>query len=205
MGTRNITRVILDGKVKVNQYCQWDGYPTGRGAEVLEFMRDVIKGGSLDVFKDAVASSELVKTTEEDAFYTGAPVKNDVWSKAEKLFPYGPDYTQVCDAIRKNELTVEEAKYLIVASRDNGNSVLKFLLRYATGGMTFYTTDYLSGITDMLDWQIEGMFTINLDERYVDVDWHGVVERVTFDSLVEMTSETIERVMNHLERGTEDE
>ena len=37
MGTRNMTFVVLGGDIKVAQYCQWDGYPTGQGATILEF------------------------------------------------------------------------------------------------------------------------------------------------------------------------
>jgi hypothetical protein len=39
MGTRNLTRVICDGKTKVAQYGQWDGYPEGQGKTVLNFLR----------------------------------------------------------------------------------------------------------------------------------------------------------------------
>jgi hypothetical protein len=40
MGTRNLTMVFADGKYKLAQYCQWDGYPEGQGETVLEFARD---------------------------------------------------------------------------------------------------------------------------------------------------------------------
>jgi hypothetical protein len=39
MGTRNLTIVKLDGKVKIAQYCQWDGYPTGQGKTIAEFIQ----------------------------------------------------------------------------------------------------------------------------------------------------------------------
>jgi hypothetical protein len=38
MGTRNLTCVVKDGKFKVAQYCQWDGYPDGQGRTVAEFI-----------------------------------------------------------------------------------------------------------------------------------------------------------------------
>jgi hypothetical protein len=38
MGTRNLIAVQLDGEYRVAQYGQWDGYPSGQGAEVLEFL-----------------------------------------------------------------------------------------------------------------------------------------------------------------------
>lgn len=38
MGTRNLTAVFHDGKFKVCQYGQWDGYPSVQGATVLNFL-----------------------------------------------------------------------------------------------------------------------------------------------------------------------
>lgn len=38
MGTRNLTIVKLNGKIKVAQYGQWDGYPTGQGNTIAEFL-----------------------------------------------------------------------------------------------------------------------------------------------------------------------
>jgi len=41
MGTRNLTMVINhDGETKVAQYGQWDGYPSGVGLGVLNFLKD---------------------------------------------------------------------------------------------------------------------------------------------------------------------
>ncbi len=41
MGTRNLTMVIdHEGETKVAQYGQWDGYPSGVGAGVLEFIKN---------------------------------------------------------------------------------------------------------------------------------------------------------------------
>lgn len=41
MGTRNLTMVIdQNGNKKIAQYGQWDGYPSGQGATVLNFFRD---------------------------------------------------------------------------------------------------------------------------------------------------------------------
>lgn len=38
MGTRNLTAVVLDGQYRVAQYGQFDGYPSGVGQEILEFL-----------------------------------------------------------------------------------------------------------------------------------------------------------------------
>ncbi|MDD4211686.1 MAG: hypothetical protein PHC46_04830 [Clostridia bacterium] len=41
MGTRNLTMVINKAsELKVAQYGQWDGYPSGNGIEILEFCRN---------------------------------------------------------------------------------------------------------------------------------------------------------------------
>lgn len=39
MGTRNLIVAVKDGKVKVAQYCQWDGYFTGQGEDIASFIR----------------------------------------------------------------------------------------------------------------------------------------------------------------------
>lgn len=38
MGTRNLTIVFMDGKYRVAQYGQWDGYPEGQGLTCLRFL-----------------------------------------------------------------------------------------------------------------------------------------------------------------------
>jgi len=59
VGTRNLTIVVVDGKTKVSQYGQWDGYPDGNGVQVLEFLRNV----DLSSFKD---QSKLVHSLTGD-------------------------------------------------------------------------------------------------------------------------------------------
>lgn len=41
MGTRHNITVTIDKKKKVSQYGQWDGYPTGQGEAIAEFLRNV--------------------------------------------------------------------------------------------------------------------------------------------------------------------
>ncbi len=38
MGTRNLIALFHEGKYKVAQYGQWDGYPEGQGVDVLAFL-----------------------------------------------------------------------------------------------------------------------------------------------------------------------
>lgn len=61
MGTRNLTMVIANGKTKVAQYGQWDGYPSGQGATALNFL----KSANLNEFKGKVSECRFI--TEEEA------------------------------------------------------------------------------------------------------------------------------------------
>lgn len=40
MGTRNLTMVQSGNEIKVAQYGQWDGYPSGQGVTILNFCRE---------------------------------------------------------------------------------------------------------------------------------------------------------------------
>jgi hypothetical protein len=51
---------VLDGKFKVAQYGQFDGYPSGQGKTALEIMRKILKENQLERFKEKVrALSQL--------------------------------------------------------------------------------------------------------------------------------------------------
>lgn len=60
MGTRHMVGVVLDGDFKVAQYGQWDGYPSGVGADIVTFCKDV----DYETFKDKLRSVRFC--TDED-------------------------------------------------------------------------------------------------------------------------------------------
>lgn len=60
MGTRNLTMVIKGEKTRVAQYGQWDGYPEGQGATILNFL----KTNDLNRFSEQLENVRF--TTEED-------------------------------------------------------------------------------------------------------------------------------------------
>lgn len=40
MGTRNVTIVRFGGETRLSQYCQWDGYPSGQGKTLYDFISE---------------------------------------------------------------------------------------------------------------------------------------------------------------------
>jgi hypothetical protein len=59
--------VKLDGELKVAQYGQWDGYPTGQGATIQEFLQKV----DLEDFKKKVAKLGVWTDKEVDEIVQG--------------------------------------------------------------------------------------------------------------------------------------
>lgn len=74
MGTRNLTIVHHEGTYKVAQYGQWDGYPGGQGATILEFMRE-----KFDRDKFIAGLNRAIYPTNEDMkrFYAEAGADPD--------------------------------------------------------------------------------------------------------------------------------
>lgn len=65
MGTRNLTLVQLNGAYKIAQYGQWDGYPSGNGLIVLNFLRN----HDIERFCDKVKHAHLVTEDELVAYW----------------------------------------------------------------------------------------------------------------------------------------
>ena len=61
MGTRNLTCVVLNGEMKVAQYGQWDGYLSGQGKTVIDF---IAKKMNLKRFKQAVSECRWATAKE---------------------------------------------------------------------------------------------------------------------------------------------
>jgi hypothetical protein len=93
MGTRHLICVVLDGKFKVAQYGQWDGYPDGQGKDVVDFIKNKMKlrqfkknlralteitnekriGYWKEVGVDIVASDGMVTMDKSELFKTKYP------------------------------------------------------------------------------------------------------------------------------------
>lgn len=76
MGTRNLTCVLQNGEFKVAQYCQWDGYPTGQGKIIVDFLKS-----GFDKEKFVKELNKILWITEEEhkKFWKEAGSKGDGW------------------------------------------------------------------------------------------------------------------------------
>lgn len=90
MGTRNSTLIQVNGEYKVAQYCQWDGYPSGEGAGILESLKEL----NLQKLKENVSSLGSVSDEElrelwkslgaDDSGFVGL----DIAQKFKETYPH---------------------------------------------------------------------------------------------------------------------
>lgn len=120
MGTRHLTMVVLNKKIKVAQYGQWDGYLSGQGENIFKFIYKnlsapnsvkLITGGknpNLEKFKKII--SKCTWATKEEL--------ENAWNKHSK---------------NKDGMGMEEytsySKEFPQFSRDTGSTILQLLLK----------------------------------------------------------------------------
>jgi len=69
MGTRHLICCVIDGEYKVAQYGQWDGYPSGQGVRVLNFLKNRIDCGpfgTMELFKEKLRTITEISNDEID-------------------------------------------------------------------------------------------------------------------------------------------
>lgn len=65
MGTRHLITIVKDGEFKLAQYGQWDGYPSGQGADILKFLTE----GDVEALRRNIDKLYFVTDEEVDAFF----------------------------------------------------------------------------------------------------------------------------------------
>jgi len=79
MGTRHLIVAIVDGKHKLAQYGQWDGYPSGVGIDVLKKLVNFTTDSSLmDKFIDNLRQTEFVPEDFEGTIREYPQMSRDV-------------------------------------------------------------------------------------------------------------------------------
>jgi hypothetical protein len=147
MGTRSLIVVRVNNKVKVAQYCQWDGYPTGQGKDIAKFLRKVARKEKLDLFKKKVSSTKWVSDKYIESLYVHEGADGVGYGSYE---------------------AVNAANYLYPEfSRDTGAGVLDLVYRH---GVDKLYNSY-SFLKDSLF--CEYAYDINLDKKTVSVYMGG--------------------------------
>lgn len=65
MGTRHLIAAVADGAMKLAQYGQWDGYPSGQGIDILRFLRT----SDLNAFREGLRLCRFGTDAEIAAAY----------------------------------------------------------------------------------------------------------------------------------------
>lgn len=83
MGTRHLQTVIdKDGNMKLSQYGQWDGYPSGQGLDILRFLLL----GNLEKYEKNLSKIHLINEQEQKQYYF---LSRDCGSRIHKLIELG--------------------------------------------------------------------------------------------------------------------
>ena len=141
MGTRHLICVVSDNQYRIAQYGQWDGYPEGQGAAILEFLKSPM-------------AKQLKNNLERCSWIT-----NDEYNKLWKEF--GADATQPyidCDVYQSFS-----EKYPQL-SRDTGAKILK-IAAGATGEMKLQNSLDFSQDSLFCEWA----YVIDFDKNTFEV------------------------------------
>ncbi|NCU39886.1 hypothetical protein EOL99_03265 [Candidatus Falkowbacteria bacterium] len=154
MGTRNLLRIVVDGEEKVSQYCQWDGYPTGQGANIVRFIE-----GFLDPLNNREELEKFTNNVRKLKKYT-EKARLKVFEEAESQPAGENDYNN--KYIKQNFPELH---------RDTGYKLL-YILMYGNLKKVDITDDFFG---------IEWIYTINLDNKTLTVDNKSFQGAVAFD------------------------
>lgn len=181
MGTRNITSVILDGKQRVCQYCQWDGYPTWAGARILEFLKDC----DFEQFKKALENTKINVVDYENAkTYTGSTkniqdISNMVSEIRYKLRKENPDgeYPSNEDALKEllenGTINEQQAEEFYVSTRDTGCAILPYIYNRSLDMSMLELYAMTHEFDGEYSWDIQGVYILNLDKMTLDMTYNG--------------------------------
>lgn len=178
MGTRNITTVKVNKRNRVVQYGQWDGYPTGQGVTIANFLKNL----KLKDFKKKVL--ELEKYTNEEI--------EEIWTKAGAT----PGSNSVSINIANK---VEESNPEL--SRNTGADILNLI---QSGSVKKVSLDR----GQLKKSWIEFLYEINLDLKRVRVSLNGgrsFVKSIPFSKFTSNFMPTLEKQLSELKYGRDEE
>lgn len=142
MGTRNLTCVQVNDKIKVAKYCQWDGYPSGQGKTIINF---ILNDFDKDVFLKKLRFVRKITDKEmKDAYISVGIDPKSEWINLEQANRFKEAYP-----------------YL---DRDMGGDILLFIQNLDDKIALSYDKDFaLDGL--FCEW----CWVLNLDKDSLDV------------------------------------
>lgn len=149
MGTRHLTVIVKDNKIKLSQYGQWDGYFNGQGENFVKLVREYLQNEySLAQFKENI---DLLKQVDDKTY----DELLELSKKAESF----------------QEFSIPFSILLPQFSRDTGTDILRVIAELPTSD--FRGKSYPIHICDDAEW-CEFIYVLNLDtdEVYMLTDWH---------------------------------
>jgi len=145
MGTRHLTMVVSDGKTRIAQYGQWDGYPKGQGYTVLDFLRKRKKSKTLDKFREKLNNCRF-RNDEDDKkiekFMKSIGSKNG-WMTEDQSEKYHKAYSYM--------------------SRDHGAEILNMVYR-SKGEVLLTDSTSFAGESLFCEWA----YVIDLDKNVLE-------------------------------------
>ena len=175
MGTRHIIKVKKNGKTWIGQYGQWDGYPTGQGEGVIEFIRDETY---VEYLADNIDRGDIVPITIEQ--YN---------KKANKLAEFIKDDAMLNDMV--NQMFVTST-----FCRDAGYKCLRVFAK-PFSGKKYAIVEEPSG------WE-EYQYIIDLDQETLRIeelrDKNPQSIQYAFAYLRQLSDEDVDKEMERLEK-----
>lgn len=148
MGTRHLTVIVKDNKIKLSQYGQWDGYYSGQGVTFTNFVREkLLSEYGLNKFNENV---DLLENVDEETHKKYVELWEEMNKNKEFMLPYACTLPQF--------------------SRDTGTHILDII--YNLSIYDFEGRSYPVYIEEDSSW-CEFIYCINLDtnEVYMLTNW----------------------------------
>lgn len=187
MGTRNVTVIKYNGKEMVRQYGQWDGYPTGALASIVNFLDT---DGAIEKLKTNLPKIKLI--SEDYSIYPREfdEITTAYYSKCSYVYKIQDKFNQLVEKTGFNEDAI--FRYLL-ATRDTGYQIPDVLILKAADNAEEIILQ--KAYTDKIDWQIEAVNVIDLDRNVIRSYWCDRMAEWSFDELPDETEiEVFERI-----------
>jgi hypothetical protein len=161
MGTRNVTVIKLDNKVILTKYCQWDGYPTGQGLELCNFIKNDL---DLRKLKKNIKTVQIREEEELDGIFDDYLEKRNI---LEKSFT---NSFENMDKEHKARRALQVELVPLITRDTGGGDILKAIQDRSgllIGDVNKGNLDYAKGIED--GFGCEYVYEVDLDKKQVAI------------------------------------